>query len=160
MSTPNSNLTKLQFYLHLYLFKDIFKEYLKKANICYLESSPYLLKALRGKPLENINSEYTQGVVPDIDQLFLSLEKFHGNMDIILEKLVNQLKDIENIPSNVSGQWNQILDKSNQTIKIIDSLKSLEKVDQNIIHYHSSLERIFKNLISNANNARFRSCIK
>ena len=135
--------------LHLYLYKDIFKEYLKKANICYLESSPYLLKALRGKPLENINSEYTQGVVPDIDQLFLSLEKFHGNMDIILEKLINQLKDIKNIPSNVSGDWNQILNKSNQTIKIIDSLKSLEKVDQNIIHYHSSLERIFKNLISN-----------
>ena len=134
--------------IHFYLFKDQFKIFLKNANIPFTEGSPYLYKSLKGRPLQNVQNEF-QGFVSDIDKIFLCLQKYHGSMDIILEEIINKLIEIGNIPSNVSSKWRVILEKSNQTIKIINSLKSLERVDKDVIHHHPSLERIFKNLVSN-----------
>ena len=123
---------------HLYEFKQHFRKFLKLANISFSESSYLLYKCLDGRPKENVFSEHG-AFESDVTKIFLTLEKYHGNIVDIVERLQSKLKCIE-IPSHVSRRWGTILERSNLAIKYIKSLKYLEDVNENQIIFNGSLK--------------------
>ena len=123
---------------HVYEFKQHFRKFLKLANISFSESSYLLYKCLDGRPKENVFSEHG-AFESDVTKIFLTLEKYHGNVVDIVERLHSKLKCIE-IPSHVSRRWGTILERSNLAIKYIKSLKYLEDVNENQIIFNGSLK--------------------
>ena len=123
---------------HLYEFKQHFRKFLKLANISFSESSYLLYKCLDGRPKENVFAEHG-AFESDVTKIFLTLEKYHGNIVDIVERLQSKLKCIE-IPSHVSRRWGTILERSNLAIKYIKSLKYLEDVNENQIIFNGSLK--------------------